>query len=109
MIFFLFILIENSGKTHLYYSGFQLGNKYEVLENIPEPIWEFLLYLDLKPLPEDYYSFDYGLSLSGGGSQQIFINWNERSYYFSLKELSNLILRTIQNGKLNFLNYNVFY
>ncbi len=79
------LLIEKSGKTNLYYSGFQLGNKHEILDDIPEPIWEFLVYLDSNPLPEDYYSFDYGFYMSDVGSQQIFINWNERKYYFFIE------------------------
>lgn len=103
------LLIENSGNTHIYYSCFQLEDKHEVLNDIPKPIWEFLMYLDLNPLPEDYYSFDYGLYISGVGSQQIFINWNHRLYYFFIEgtEIVNFENKTewkIQFSKLqNFL------
>lgn len=96
------LLIENSGKAYLYYSGFQLGNKYEILENIPEPIWEFLKYLDLNPLPEDYYSFDYGLYLSDIGSQQVFINWNKRLYYFFIEGVENINFEVETEWKIKF-------
>lgn len=96
------LLIENSGKIHLYYSGFQLESKYEILENIPEPIWEFLLCLDLKPLPEDYYSFDYGFYVSDIGSQQIFINWKERLYYFFIEGVETVNFENEIEWKLKF-------
>ncbi|MGI9652223.1 hypothetical protein [Chryseobacterium sp. RLHN22] len=79
------LLIENSGKTHFYSSGFMLDNKYEVIPDIPKFLEEFLFYLDENPIPFENYSFDYGICITDIGSQQIFINWNHKSYYFFIE------------------------
>jgi len=79
------LLIENSGKTHFSSSGFMLDHKYEVILGIPKFLEEFIFYLDENPIQFENYSFDYGIYITDIGSQQIFINWNHKSYYFFIE------------------------
>ncbi|MCW3161248.1 hypothetical protein [Chryseobacterium oryctis] len=86
------LLIENSGKAHLTSKGFMLEGKHEVIEKTPNFIENFLFYLDENPFPFENYSFNYDIGMTDIGSQQIFINWNDKSYYFFIEGTGTFFL-----------------
>ncbi|MXS70179.1 hypothetical protein GSF70_03030 [Flavobacteriaceae bacterium W22] len=84
------LIIKNFRKASLYYSGFQLEEMEEILEEIPKQIWDFIEYVDKNELTFSEYSFDTGLCISDISSQQIFLNWNGKSYFISVEGTSEL-------------------
>ncbi len=84
------LIIKDLREASLYYSGFQLEEKQEVLKEVPKSIWDFIEYVDTNELPFSEYSFDTGLYISNISEQQIFLNWNKKSYFITLEGTSKI-------------------
>ncbi|MGD1320178.1 hypothetical protein [Chryseobacterium sp. 2R14A] len=84
------LIIKDFKEVYLYYSGFQLEEKQEILEEVPKQIWDFIEYVDKNELSFSEYSFDTGLYISNISEQQIFLNWNQKSYFISLEGTSKI-------------------
>ena len=84
-LFHFSLLVENSGKTLMVYSGFQLEEKHQILEEIPQLVWNFFEYIEENQLPFSEYYFDTGLCINDIGGQQLLLNWNKKSYFISME------------------------
>jgi hypothetical protein len=84
------LIIKNFIEVTLYYSGFQLEEQQEILEEVPKPVWDFIEYVDKNELTLSEYSFDTGLCISDISSQPVFLNWNGKSYFISVEGTSEL-------------------
>lgn len=62
----------------------------EILKEVPKQIWDFIEYVDKNELTFSEYSFDTGLYISNISAQQIFLNWNGKSYFISVEGTSEL-------------------
>ncbi|MCX8533137.1 hypothetical protein [Chryseobacterium luquanense] len=104
------LIIKDFREASLYYSGFQLEEKQEVLKEVPKSIWDFLEYVDKNELPFSEYSFDTGLYISNISAQQIFLNWNGKSYFISVEGTSKIHFteKETEEWKLQFKKILVF-
>ena len=104
------LLIKDFKKVNLYYSGFQLEEQQEILEEIPKTIWNFLEYIDKNEFSFSEYSFDTGLYISDISAQQIFLNWNGKSYFISVEGTSELYFteKETEEWKLQFKKLLIF-
>lgn len=104
------LIIKNFIEVTLYYSGFQLEEQQEILEEVPKPVWDFIEYVDKNELTLSEYSFDTGLCISDISSQQVFLNWNGKSYFISVEGTSELYFteKETEEWKLQFKKLLIF-
>lgn len=102
------LLIKDFTKVNLYYSGFQLEEQQEILEEVPKSVWDFIEYVDKNELTLSEYSFDTGLCISDISSQQVFLNWNGKSYFISVEGTSELYFTEKEEWKIQFKKLLIF-